>query len=98
MNYREFRDEQLKNPEIKDEYDALEAEYALRNAIIYARNSANISQQELSRRTGVAQSDISRLENGNGNPSLKTLSKLAEGLGMMLKITFEPISSKRNPL
>lgn len=98
MNYREFRDEQLKNPEIKDEYDALEAEYALRNAIIYARNSANISQQELSRRTGVAQSDISRLENGNGNPSLKTLSKLAEGLGMMLKITFEPICSKRNPL
>lgn len=99
MKFRDYLNEQLQNPEFKKEFDALEPEYALRQAIIDARNSANISQKELSERTGIAQADISKLENGNANPSLKTLTRLAEGLGMMLKITFEPIPvSPRNPL
>lgn len=99
MKFRDYLNEQLQNPEFKKEFDALEPEYALRQAIIDARNSANISQKELSERTGIAQADISKLENGNANPSLKTLTRLAEGLGMMLKISFEPIPvSPRNPL
>ena len=68
---------------------------AYKQAIIDARNTVNMSQQELSQRTGIAQSDISKLENGNANPSIKTLRRLAEGLGMKLKITFEPISSSQ---
>ena len=91
--FRDFLNEQLQDPEVKKEYDALEAEYSIKQAIIDARNTVNMSQQELSQRTGIAQSDISKLENGNANPSIKTLRRLAEGLGMKLKITFEPISS-----
>lgn len=99
MDYREFRDKQLENPEIKKEYDALEEEYSLRNAIIYARNATHMSQQELARRSGINQADISKIENGNANPSFRTLSRIAEGLGMVLRITFEPISSVQgNPL
>ena len=47
-----------------------------------------ITQKELSERTGIAQGDISKLENGNGNPSLKTLQRLARAMGMHLKIEF----------
>ena len=90
--FRDFLNEQLQDPEVKKEYDALEAEYSIKQAIIDARNTVNMSQQELSQRTGIAQSDISKLENGNANPSIKTLRRLADGLGMKLKITFEPIS------
>ena len=90
---KDFLKEQLQNPEVKKEYDALEAEYSIKQAIIDARSAANMSQQELAQRTGIAQSDISKLENGNANPSIKTLRRLAEGLGMKLMITFEPINS-----
>lgn len=93
--FREFLNEQLRDPEVKREYDALEAEYSIKQAIIDARNAVNMSQQELSQRTGIAQSDISKLENGNANPSLKTLRRLAAGLGMTLKISFEPIASSQ---
>ena len=90
--FRNFLNEQLQDIEVKKEYDALEAEYSIKQAIIDARNIANMSQQELSLKTGIAQSDISRMENGNANPSIKTLRRLAEGLGMKLTITFEPTS------
>lgn len=91
----EFLNEQLQDPEFKKEYDALEVEYSVKQAIINARTTVNISQQELSKRTGIAQSDISKIENGNANPSIKTLRRLAAGLGMKLKISFEPIAASR---
>ena len=87
-NYEKFLCEQMKNPEVKKEYDALEAEYAIIQSIIDARKIAGITQKELAERTGINQADISKLENGNGNPSLRTLQRLAAGLGKTLKIEF----------
>lgn len=81
-------EEQLKDPKFKEAYDALEPEYALKQAIIDARTQMGMTQMELSRATGIPQADISRLENGNGNPSLKTMQKLAKGMGKQLKIEF----------
>ena len=87
-NYEKIFCEQMKNPEVKKEYDALEAEYAIIQSIIDARKIAGITQKELAERTGINQADISKLENGNGNPSLRTLQRLAAGLGKTLKIEF----------
>lgn len=87
-NFNDFLNEQLKDPEVKTEYEALEPEFAVIQALIDARSSAGLTQKELSQRTGIAQSDISRIENGNGNPSLKTLKRLAEAMGKKLKIEF----------
>ena len=86
--FREFLNEQLKDPEIKAEYDALEPEFAIIRAMIDARERQGLTQIELSARTGIAQADISKLENGNANPSIKTLKRLASGLGCRLKIEF----------
>lgn len=63
-------------------------DFAIIQAIIDARKSKGITQKELSRRTGIAQGDISKLENGNGNPSIKTLQRLAAAMDMSLKIEF----------
>lgn len=87
-NFNDFLNEQLKDTEVKAEYEALEPEFAVIQALIDARSSAGLTQKELSQRTGIAQSDISRIENGNGNPSLKTLKRLAEAMGKKLKIEF----------
>ena len=61
-------------------------------ALIAARRASGMTQKELSELTGIAQGDISKLEKGNANPSLRTLIRLAEGMGMQLKVEFCPLS------
>ncbi len=91
-NFRETLNEQLKNPEFKKEYDALEAEFSIIQAMLDARKASGMTQKELAERTGIAQADISKLENGNANPSLRTLQRLADGMGMRLKLEFVPVN------
>ena len=86
----DFLNEQLSDPEFKKEYDALRPEYAIIQAIIDARKTTGMTQKQLAEKTGITQADISRLENGSANPSLKTLQRLAEGMGMKLKLEFLP--------
>ena len=85
-----FVEEQLKDPEVREEWEALEPEFTIIQAIIDARKNTGLTQKQLSERTGIAQADISRLENGNANPSLSTLKRLASAMGMTLKIEFTP--------
>ena len=59
-------------------------------ALIDARMSQNMTQKELSEKTGIAQAEISKLENGTRNPSVRLLQRLADGMGMVLNVTFTP--------
>lgn len=88
--FDDFLQEQLKDPEFKKEYDALQPEHAIIQVIIDARQQSGLTQKELSERTGIAQGDISKLERGNANPSLRTLQRLAAGMGMKLRLEFLP--------
>ena len=80
--------EQLQDPEFRKEYEALQPEHAIIQAIIDARQQSGMTQKELSERTGIAQGDISKLEHGNANPSIRTLQRLAAGMGMRLHVEF----------
>lgn len=91
-NYKDFLNEQLRDEDFKKEYDALEAEFSIIQALLDARKNSGLTQMDLAERTGIAQADISKLENGNANPSLKTLQRLAEGMGMRLKVEFVPVN------
>ena len=88
--FEQALEEQLKDPEFKAEYDALEPEFTIIQAIIDARKNSGLTQKELSEKSGIPQADISRMENGNANPSLKTLRRLAKGMGMNLVLKFVP--------
>ena len=92
-DFRDYLNEQLKDPEFRAEWDALEPEFQIVRAMIDARKKKHLSQKELSNLTGISQADISRLENGNANPSIRTLQRLAAGMGMRVKIEFQPIHS-----
>ena len=87
-----FLAEQRNDPEFKKEYDALEPEFTIIQAMINARKRSGLTQKQLAEKTGINQGDISRMENGNGNPSLRTLQRLAAGMGMQMHLTFTPIS------
>lgn len=68
---------------------------ALAESLIRARDSVGITQKQLSERTGIYQADISKIERGLANPSVSTLNRLANGMGLNLKIDFEkPITPK----
>ncbi|MDE5583241.1 MAG: helix-turn-helix domain-containing protein [Ruminococcus sp.] len=82
--------EQLQDEDFRKEYEAMKPEFVIIQAMIDARKKSGLTQKELSSRTGIAQGDISKLENGNGNPSIKTLQKLAEAMNMTLKLEFVP--------
>ena len=90
VKYDDFLQKQLQDPEFKKEYEALQPEHAIIQAIIDARKQSGLTQKELSKRTGIAQSDISKLERGNANPSIRTLQRLAVGMGMKLRLEFLP--------
>ena len=93
VNYQfeDYLTKKLKDPEFKAEYDALEPEFIIIQAMIDARKRSGITQKQLASKTGIAQADISRMETGNANPSLKTLQRLAAGMGTKLKLEFIPI-------
>jgi len=93
--FKEFLDEQLKDPEFRAEWDALEPEFAIIQAMINARTDSGMTQKQLSERSGIAQGDISKIETGNANPSLNTLKRLAFGMNMKLKIEFLPIGIQK---
>ena len=85
---REWHEEQMRDPEYAEEYERLQPEYDIVEAIIRARAEADLSQQQLAERCGMRQSAIGRLESGNANPTLKTLKQVAKGLGKQLRISF----------
>ena len=88
--FDDFLEEQMQNQEFKKEYDDLQPEFDVIRAIVDARTSQNLTQKQLAEKTGINQADISKLENGTRNPSINLLKRLAEGMGMMLKIEFVP--------
>ena len=91
MNYNEFKAKIFTEcPEVKEEYDALGPQYEIIRAEIKSRKAAGMTQKELAERTGINQADISKLENGTRNPSVNLLKRLADGMGMVLKIEFVP--------
>lgn len=88
--FNEYLNEQMKDPVFQAEYEALEPEFNIIQAMIDARKSQNMTQKQLAERTGIAQADISKLETGNANPTLKMLQRLATGMEMNIKVEFIP--------
>lgn len=57
------------------------------NVVAAARARKGISQKELSERSGIDQSDISKIERGIANPSVNTLNRIAQALDAKLQIS-----------
>lgn len=88
--FDDMLNEQLKDINFRKEYEDIQPEMDVIRAIIDARTAQNLTQKELSKRTGINQADISKLENGTRNPTVNLLKRLAEGMGMELRIQFIP--------
>lgn len=83
-----FLNEQMQDPEFAAEYEALQPEYEAICAVIGARIESHMTQKQLAEKTGIRQSNISRIENGTSSPTVETLARIAAGMGKKLKIEF----------
>lgn len=89
-DFRKYLNTQLENPDFQKEWEASEPEYNLIRALVAARKEKHLTQKQLAEKTGIDQSDISKIETGNANPALSTLKRLADGLDMVLKLELVP--------
>lgn len=80
-------------PAFAAEWDTLEPEEQIVRAIIEGREENHLTLEQLADVTGIRQTNISKLESGTANPSLRTLKRLAAGMGMKLKLEFVPAQS-----
>ncbi|MEA3314750.1 MAG: helix-turn-helix transcriptional regulator [Campylobacterota bacterium] len=76
-DFKKHLQEQLENPEFKQEWDNLELRYTIIKQLITLRNSYNLSQTELAKKIGTTQAVISRIENGTTNVGIDFLAKVA---------------------
>lgn len=88
MTYKEYKEAALAgNPELRKEYEALAPQYEIIKAVIAARIEKQMTQADLAERADTKQSNISRFESGNYNPSVDFLQKIAGALDKQLEIT-----------
>ena len=78
---------EAEGPEAIEELRILEDRYRLASDLIGRRRALHMTQQQLAAASGIRQSEISRIEGGNGNPTLKTIGALARALGAELRLT-----------
>ena len=93
LSFDDYLDEELKDPEFKREWDALEPEFQLIREMMKARNEQNLSEGQLAERTGISEEELYKIEMAEANPTLQTLKDLAAGFGMVLNLSFKPIAS-----
>lgn len=82
----ELLQEELKDEEFAKAWEETELEYQIKRMLIAARIEKKMTQKDLADKSGVRQSNISRIESGACIPTLTTLKELAKGLGKTLKI------------
>ena len=74
------------DPEVMKELELNAVEYQVVREIIKARKELNLTQEQLADLVGTKQSNISRLESGEYNPTIEFLSKIANAMGKTLEI------------
>jgi HTH-type transcriptional regulator/antitoxin HipB len=81
----------MQDSEFRAAYDRVGPEMEIAFAIAEARARAGLSQAELAERLGTTQSVISRWESGRGEPSARSMRKIAEATRSRLHVALLPM-------
>ncbi|PIR40227.1 MAG: transcriptional regulator [Candidatus Zambryskibacteria bacterium CG10_big_fil_rev_8_21_14_0_10_34_34] len=83
----DFHNKWMKYPAYKKAYHELDLEFSIISAIIEARITKGLTQKKLAEKMGTKQSSIARFESGHYNPSLAFVQKLANAIGVKIKVS-----------
>ncbi len=79
-----------------EEEEEIQLEMNIIRATIEARKNAKLSQEELSKKTGIKQPSIARIEKGTHSPTANTLIKILYPMGYTIEVV--PLKNKRHKL
>lgn len=88
--HQKLHNKWIKDPQYRKAYEEFEPEFEIARAIIEARITRKVSQDDLAQKMGTGQAVISRLENANASPSLSLIKRLANALGLRVELKFLP--------
>lgn len=80
-SFDEYLRVQLEDNGLRREFEQLKPERDIIIEMIKSRNSQGLTQQQLAKKAGIRQSNLSRIETGAVSPTIETLQKIAYGLG-----------------
>ncbi len=83
--FEDYLNEQMKDPEFRAEWDALEPEFALVQQLMDLRHKRGLSQRDLAKRAGMQQSSIARLESGR-RVNVRTLLRVAKAMDAEVRV------------
>ena len=89
MSLSKLKNNAFQNPEVKEAYDNLGGEFELISSLIIMREKSGLTQDQVAEKMGTKSPNISRLESGRSNPSLKTLVNYAQACGFKLNLGFK---------
>ncbi len=90
ITQKEVLERELANPEVKQEYDALEQEFEVREVMIQLRRKMHMSQGDLAKLLGTKQTYISRLESGKIKMTLPYFARVVRALNADVEVTIIP--------
>lgn len=80
----------LKDPEFRKEWEASEPEREIMHAIATNLRKCRMTHRELSKAAKISLRKLYKIEQGDADPSLRTLKRIADAMGMKIKIEFVP--------
>ena len=96
FDYEDILENELKDADFRNEYEALAGEFAVAKEVIRLRKSNGWTQKELAKRAHTSQPAIARLESGNyQSVSLSFLRKIGSALGAVPVVHMEPMELSR---
>lgn len=85
-NWKQWKNKQLKDPEIRKAYEDAKIQMDIGIALAGIRKKRKLTQTQVAAILGTSDAQIIRLEKGTANPTLRTLRKIADALGLKLEI------------
>ena len=82
-------------PKAVAELAAFDSHFRLAGELLSLRRARGLTQRQLSQKTGIQQSEISRIEAAHANPTVGTVSALARALGAEVRLVAS--ARKRTP-
>lgn len=87
-DFDRYLQERMEDNDFRVAWEELQPEHEINLMLIKARAENQLTQKQLAELCGITQSNLSRIETGAESPSVRTLQKIARGLGKRLKIQF----------
>lgn len=91
---KEVLERQLQDPETREHWERTALARAAANAVVRYRTEHGMSQRALAEMLGWKPSQVARLELGEHNPGMDTLTHLAQRLGLRFTMEIGPAAGR----